>query len=69
MRNAQVAYQAQLPSKTAVIMQVGIKDFVGEKYCHKDWEKIEWVTRTQQKEKKKCNHRWWKDRKDSVERE
>lgn len=31
MRNAQEAYQAQLPSKTEVIMQVGIKIFAGEK--------------------------------------
>ena len=51
MRNAQEAYQAQLPSKTEVIMQVGIKVFAGEKYCHKDWEKIVWVTRTQHKKK------------------
>ena len=39
MINAQEAYQAQLPSKTKVIKQVGINDFLEEIFCQKDLRK------------------------------
>ena len=39
MINAQEANQAQLPSKTKVIKQVGIKDFLEEIFCQKDLRK------------------------------
>ena len=39
MINAQEAYQAQLPSKTKVIKEIGIKDFLEEIFCQKDLRK------------------------------
>ena len=39
MINAPEAYQAQLPSKTKVIKQVGNKDFLEENFCQKDLRK------------------------------